>query len=36
MTFSDSDKAYEPFKNERTRARESDYSENSKNNMRFF
>jgi hypothetical protein len=35
MTFSDSDEAYESFKNERARARESDYSKNSEDNVRF-
>jgi hypothetical protein len=36
VTFSDSDKAYEPFKNERARARESDYFESNKDNVRSF
>jgi hypothetical protein len=36
MIFSDLDEIYESFKNERARARESDYFENSENNVRFF
>jgi hypothetical protein len=36
MIFSDLDEIYEPLKNERARARESNYSENSENNMRSF
>jgi hypothetical protein len=34
VTFSDSDETYEPLKNERARARESDHSESSKDNVR--
>jgi hypothetical protein len=36
VIFSDSDEAYEPLKNERIRARESDHSESNEDNMRFF
>jgi hypothetical protein len=36
MTFSDLDETYESFKNERARARESDHSESSEDNMRSF
>jgi SpoU rRNA methylase family enzyme len=34
IIFSDLNEAYESLKNERTRARESNYSENSEDNMR--
>jgi hypothetical protein len=34
VTFSDSDEAYEPLKNERARARESDHSESSEDDVR--